>query len=207
MDIKPDSNTEQAILEAAEQLFLEKGFALTTTTEIARVAGCNQALVHYYFRTKEKLFTSVFEKKARMFVSSLFQAEKEDSTFEEKLRQKIEVHFEMLRSNPRLPFLFFNELITNPDRLQELKKNLFDLPTAIFLPLKNGLEAEIAKGTIRQMTVYDLLITMLSLNVILFLASPIFKILANFSDEEFEKLIEHRKQENVTVILNSLRPN
>ena len=51
---------EQAILRAAERLFLDKGFALTSTTEIAREAGCNQALVHYYFRTKENLFSKRF---------------------------------------------------------------------------------------------------------------------------------------------------
>jgi TetR/AcrR family transcriptional regulator len=62
-----ENTFEQAILEAAEKLFLEKGFAMTSTTEIAREAGCNQALVHYYFRTKAKLFDSVFEKKAVCF--------------------------------------------------------------------------------------------------------------------------------------------
>lgn len=206
MDIKSDNLTEQAILAAAEKLFLEKGFALTSTTEIARVAGCNQALVHYYFRTKDKLFNAIFEKKARIFITSIFQTQQADAPFEEKLRQKIEVHFDMLRANPRLPFLFFNELITNPVRLLELKKSLQDLPLSIILPLQAELEAEIAKGSIRPMTIYDLLITVLSLNVMLFLASPVIKILANFTDEEFEKLVERRKRENVILILRSLRP-
>ena len=48
MDIKSDQSLEQTILEVAERLFLEKGFALTSTTEIAKEVGCNQALVHYY---------------------------------------------------------------------------------------------------------------------------------------------------------------
>jgi AcrR family transcriptional regulator len=53
MDIKSEQNMEQAILETAERLFLEKGFAATSTTQIAKAVGCNQALVHYYFRTQE----------------------------------------------------------------------------------------------------------------------------------------------------------
>jgi len=53
-------NTEQQILQSAEELFLEKGFSNTSTTEIAKRAGCNQALVHYYFRTKENLFQQIF---------------------------------------------------------------------------------------------------------------------------------------------------
>ena len=89
---------EQAILRAAERLFLDKGFALTSTTEIAREAGCNQALVHYYFRTKENLFEKIFEQKIRMLISNIFSIDREGGTFEEKLRRKIEAHFEIRKS-------------------------------------------------------------------------------------------------------------
>lgn len=206
MITNPDSNTEQAILEAAEKLFLEKGFALTSTTEIARVAGCNQALVHYYFRTKDNLFNSVFEKKVRLFATGLLQVHQPGISFEQKLKQMIEAHFDMLRANPGLPFLVFNELLTNPERLKKLKGNMLDLPKLVFFPLKAELETEIAKGNIRQMTIYDLIISVVSLNVMLFIASPILKILAELSDGEILKLVENRKQENVIIILKSIKP-
>ena len=60
MDIKENLTMEEVILETAERLFLEKGFALTSTTEIAKAVGCNQALIHYYFRTKDNLFNTHF---------------------------------------------------------------------------------------------------------------------------------------------------
>lgn len=44
-------NTEQLILKAAEKEFLEKGFAGAKTVSIAKAAGVNHALLHYYFRT------------------------------------------------------------------------------------------------------------------------------------------------------------
>lgn len=207
MESHSEITTEQAILEAAERLFLEKGFALTSTTEIARVAGCNQAMVHYYYRTKEKLFASVFEKKARMMVANLLQADRPDLSFEEKLRHKIEAHYNMLKENPRLPFLFFNEMITNPPRLLALREIIKDFPLGIVKPMEAELKAEIARGNIRPVSMIDLLMTMLSLNVFLFLASPIFKTLTGISDEAFEMMVERRKEENVTVILRSLRPD
>lgn len=207
MITNPDTNTEQAILEAAEKLFLEKGFALTSTTEIARVAGCNQALVHYYFRTKEKLFNSLFEKKARMFATGLFHVDQPGVPFEEKLKKMIEAHFDMLQANPGLPFLVFNELLTNPERLKKLRENILDLPKYVFLPFKAELEAEIAKGNIRPITIYDLVISMVSLNAMLFLVSPILKIMADLNDEDIIKLIESRRQENVLIILRSLKNN
>ncbi len=201
-----ESKAEQVILEAAEKLFLEKGFSMTSTTLIAKAAGCNQALIHYYFRTKEHLFEAVFEKKMKMFVSTFFQAGKENSTLEDKLKQKIETHFDMLKANPQLPFLIFNELITNPKRLDKFKNKIKTIARPILLQIQSDLQTEIEKGNIRPITAVDLLITIFSLNVILFLGSPILKTIANLSDDEYQNFIEHRKRENVTAILKSLRP-
>ena len=130
-----DNTTEQAILETAENLFLEKGFAMTSTTEIARIVGCNQALVHYYFRTKDRLFDTVFEKNANMFISAFLQKMDENISFEEKVRKKIEAHYDMLKANPKLPFLFFNELNTNPKRLNLLKEKTRGFAQIVLFPI------------------------------------------------------------------------
>ena len=55
------SSTEDVIVEAARAVFMQKGFAATRMCDIAQTAGINQALLHYYFRTKDKLFSIVFE--------------------------------------------------------------------------------------------------------------------------------------------------
>jgi AcrR family transcriptional regulator len=202
----PDTTTEQLILETAENLFLEKGFALTSTTEIARIAGCNQALVHYYFRTKDRLFDAVFEKNAGLFISAFLQGVEENISFEEKVRKKVEIQYDILKANPKMPFLFFNELNTNPKRLNLLKEKIGNLTKSFFLQMENELRVEIEKGTIRPMTAMNLMLTILSLNLVLFLASPVLKVITDMTDTEFQSLIESRKRENVTVILKSLRP-
>ena len=72
MEFKNNQSMESIILETAERLFLEKGFAMTSTTEIAKEVGCNQALVHYYYRTKENLFNVIFEQKFNGFFQGIF---------------------------------------------------------------------------------------------------------------------------------------
>ncbi|MBN1980849.1 MAG: TetR/AcrR family transcriptional regulator [Chitinivibrionales bacterium] len=201
-----NTTTEQMILEAAEQLFLDKGFSMTSTTEIARKVGCNQALVHYYFRTKDRLFAAIFERKVRLFASTFLQIGNQDIPFTEKLQRKIELHFDILRANPKLPFLVFNEVTTNPKRLLLLKEKLGDALQSVIHQLNSELSTEIKKGIIRPISAIDLLLTIVSLNVALFIARPIFKTVTTISDKEFEKMVEHRKKENVTIILNSLRP-
>lgn len=53
--------SQKAILEAARQLFAKQGFLRTTTRAIAAKAGVDTALLHYFFKTKEKLFSAVIE--------------------------------------------------------------------------------------------------------------------------------------------------
>jgi TetR/AcrR family transcriptional regulator len=87
MDIKQDKSMERLIMEKAEELFLEKGFAATSTTTIARAVGCNQALVHYYFRTKDNLFNTVFETKFRDFFAGIFNTtDIQQKSFIEKIK-------------------------------------------------------------------------------------------------------------------------
>lgn len=201
-----DHDTERNILEAAERLFLEKGFAMTSTTQIAEEAGCNQALVHYYYRTKERLFEAIFEQKIDLFMTTFLEIDSTNDSFEEKLKKKIEAHFDMLRANPKLPFLFVNELTTNPERIMLVKEKLGYTTQAFYRRFQQELQAEIEKGNIRPMDPIDLLLTIISLNAVLFVVSPVVKIISNISNERMEAIINQRKEENVKIILKSLKP-
>jgi AcrR family transcriptional regulator len=199
-------NTENEILDAAEKLFLKKGFALTSTTEIAKEAGCNQAMVHYYYRTKEKLFTRIYEKKILLFLSDFLHDSRKNMSFEERIRGMIEAHYNMLVNNQQLPFFIFNELILNENRLEALIENLSENHSEIYRNFDDELQEEIAKGNMRQITFLDLIITIVSLNVMLFMMSPIIKKVLFVSENEFKEFINHRKEENVRIILLSLKP-
>ncbi|WP_319231689.1 TetR/AcrR family transcriptional regulator [Draconibacterium orientale] len=55
----PELNTEQKILDAAITIFLRYGFHGTTLQQIALKAKVNKSVIHYYFRSKEKLYKTV----------------------------------------------------------------------------------------------------------------------------------------------------
>jgi TetR/AcrR family transcriptional regulator len=206
MPKEADMDMERAILKAAEQLFLEKGFALTSTTEIAKAVGCNQALIHYYFRTKDRLFEAIFEKKAKIFFADVIQISETASSFEEALSRAIEAHFDMLRANPRLPFLIVNELTTNPARIESIKAIIAPVIGSIYLRVESWLKEESAKGNIRAIDAFDLIIAIVSLNVAFFIATPIIKVARELDDATFDKFLDERRQANVEFILKSLRP-
>jgi AcrR family transcriptional regulator len=57
-------DTQELILDAAEAVFANSGFDGATTRAIAEEAGVNPALIHYHFRSKERLFEAVFARRS-----------------------------------------------------------------------------------------------------------------------------------------------
>jgi len=207
MDIKNEQPLEEAILEVAEKLFLEKGFAMTSTTEIAKEVGCNQALVHYYFRTKDNLFNVIFEQKFKTFFQGVFEMKTMGNlSFQEKLRHIIETHFDLLRKNPKMPALILNELSRRPDQIAVLREKLHTLPEQLFAELEKDLQVEIKQGNIRDISLMDILVSMLSLNIALFIIMPVAETILQINEIQKEFMITHRRSENVDFILKSLRP-
>jgi AcrR family transcriptional regulator len=60
----PDAKNRGLLLDAAEQLMIEEGYAAVTSRRLANKAGLKPQLVHYYFRTMEDLFVAVFRRRA-----------------------------------------------------------------------------------------------------------------------------------------------
>lgn len=206
MSDKIELSTEQAIMEAAEELFQENGYARTSTTAIAKKAGCNQALVHYYYRSKENLFGLVFRKKISVFLSFFLQVSNEDLPFEEKLAKRMAAHFDMIRANERLPVMFFNEIATNGELAKKILDNYSDLPLPVIVQLQSELDAEFAAGRICKTQATDLVFNIFSMNIMTFLTKPLVQMFTQSTDEVMEQLLDERKASNIQTILRSLKP-
>jgi AcrR family transcriptional regulator len=197
-----NNTTEKSILEAAERLFLEKGYALTSTTMIANEVGCNQSLVHYYYRSKENLFQLVFEKYLLIFFAGITSINDNELTFEERLQQFVYEQFEMLQAHPEIVFFLLNELTTNPNRLLTVKeqfKNYYETFSNLF-----GSESKFGNnGNVRTITI-DLLLNIISLNTGVVLFDYFKRKLPMLTEEEPHEIIEQRKVENFRIILKSI---
>ena len=201
-----DASMEQKILAVAEKLFLQNGYELTSTTWIAKEAGRNQALVHYYFRTKERLFNTIFGDKMKKVLRQLLSLETGEGSFEDKITRMVGVHFDVVRDNPSMPLFVINEFTRNPGRFDDLIRELGDLPAKTFAAFRQDIQREIEAGRIREVAVIDLILNIISLNVFLFTVKPIFGRVWNLEDKEIEQLLDTRKQEIVKTVLLSLRP-
>jgi AcrR family transcriptional regulator len=205
MEVKT-GNKEQIILEAAEKLFVEKGFAGTKTTEIADEAGVNHALLHYYFRTKENLFNRIFEQKLSQVLSNFLLITDDNTPFFDKLKNGIEAHFDFIGKNPKLPIFVLQEVVMDKSRRDFMEKNLFPTGKVLYENFKIAIRKEMKKGVIRPVKAMDILLNIVSLNVFAFVAAQIlFDMDAEESREKLHIFLEERKKNNVNLIINSLK--
>jgi TetR/AcrR family transcriptional regulator len=80
-----DRDTEQRILDAAHAVFVRHGTAGARTQEIAKEAGVNSALLHYYFRTNDRLAGAVFQRAAMQFMPADIRVLGSDAEHEQKV--------------------------------------------------------------------------------------------------------------------------
>src|SRR5262244_3697892 len=98
-----DGLTEQRILDAAHAVFVRRGSAGARMQEIAREAGVNQALLHYYFRSKDGLAQAVFLRAARQLLPAVIEVLSSDRELEDKVARVVEMELDHLSRNPELP--------------------------------------------------------------------------------------------------------
>ena len=118
----------------------------------------------------------------------------------------MEAHFDLLIENRQIPFMIINELIPNENRRNNIVKNIYNNNLEIYRRFDRELQEEIAKGNIRPISTFDLLINIVSMNIIIFIMLPVLESQFNFDEEEITELLNQRKHEAVETIMCSLRP-
>ena len=203
-----EQNLEIQILQAAEELFLNNGFVGTSTTDIAKRVGCNQALVHYYFRTKENLFLQVFMAKLDMILKTLQQPLlKQDADFFDKLRNAISAYFDFLANDTRLPYFVINEMLGNKDRLSLVYEHFMrnTMRNNVFGIIDNVVQTAVEKRIIRPISTVHFILDIVSLTVFNFIALPIYSDVSGCTDEERRSFLEQRKEEIITLAINGVK--
>lgn len=203
-----NDNMELRIREVAQQLFFEQGYAATSTTQIAKEVGCTQALVHYYYRTKENLFRQIFLEQVLAGLNVIGRSLANEESFDRFIEQAISMYFDALSSNPRLPFFVLEELVSNPERRKYMRENFVKNPTyaMFYMQFDARLKHEQHAGHISKIDPFDLMITIVSLTAFTFVSLPMFQDLLAQTDDQVRDYIAHRKSEVIRMVKKILKP-
>ena len=169
--------------------------------EIANEAGINKALLHYYFRTKQKLFEAIFTKVFSQILPNLMAMVRSGLPFEKRLGIFVEKYIDLLQKNPFLPTFILKEMNRNPDFLATIIKNNGVRPNEVFAMFEKEMDA----GKIRRMDSHDLLVNLLGLSIFPIAAGPLITIMFFENDKKaYDEFILKRKKTVTEFILNSI---
>lgn len=210
MQANPQSepqSTEERILEAAVQEFMSKGYAGARTTAIAEAAGVTHAMLHYYFRTKDKLFDRIIESKIGT-LRDIMLSSLGDPTIPlfDKIKNAIESHQDFIAANPDLPRFIINEVLNRPDRMPMVIERLKHHTPIVVESLQRQIDEYADRGLCRRVDAGMLMLDIVSLNIFPFSARPMVNALLGGMMENPQAFVEARKKENVETIMKKLKP-
>jgi TetR/AcrR family transcriptional regulator len=195
--------TEQKVLEAARKVFTTKGMAGARMQDIADEAGINKAMLHYYFRDKDKLFETVFIEEAQKFFPKLNMIFQADMPLFEKIEKFVAEYIDEMVENPYLPWFVMNEINRDPDQFLYKIWGKENLPNPG--KLLEQIEKEVKKGTIKRIDPLHLLMNLLSMTIFPFVAKPMMTRNLHLSDARFKQAMEERKKEIPKFIIDAIR--
>lgn len=206
--VAPDiMDTEQRILYAAEREFMSKGFAGARTTSIAEAAGVTHAMLHYYFRTKQKLFDRILSEKIALLQDAVMSPLKDLSLpFEDMIRNIIWGHLDFIAANPDLPRFLIGEIYADPQKADAFRSAISRYAPIIVSVLQQKIDEAASEGRCRTYDAGMLMLDIVSLNIFSFMAAPLVGAALESLHPGSEDFVEIRKKENYDTIMRKLMP-
>jgi len=200
---KTEKTTEEKILDAAKKVFVTKGMAGARMQDIADEAGINKALLHYYFRSKEKLFEMIFAEAAEKLFPKINAIFESDASLFEKIERFCDEYITIMSANPYLPLFVLNEISKDGDKFLEKAWDKKKIP----MPQKflDQIEKETRKGTIRKISAVHLLINLISLSIFPFVGKPMIQFVMQLDELQFRNIMQQRKKEIPKFIIDSIK--
>lgn len=199
------NNMEEQILLVAKELFMQFGYEGVSTTQVAKAVGCNQALVHYYYRTKQNLFKIICQQEIQKMLKILADIPQEDISFEDFIEKIIEAQIGFLKNNPDAPFFIIGELRHNSEVLKMMKELFSEFGKEIVGKIRMFVEMKQRKGELNDVSVEDLLIDIVSLDVMSFVGQVLFTQILEMDSQTQEAFLERRKKHIKKLILSNIK--
>ena len=198
--------TEQRILIAAREEFAQKGFYGAKNISIAQAAGVTHAMLHYYYRTKQRLYDRIAEDNLnRMFrVLSMSVTDDKGSIFD-TTRSIIEMQMDFFSKNPQIPRFIINELSRNTSIINLFTDNAKNKFGTLISLLHKQITEGVRQNQCRYVNADTILLDILSLDIAPFILVPALLTIFIQGDMTFQEFIALRTQENIMTIHSKLK--
>ena len=201
---RPDQETRDRILDAAHRVFTGKGTASGRTQEVARQAGVNKALVHYYFGTKAALADAIFERALGALVPRIFGILGDPGrTLEQKVGAIVKEQIDFNSAHPYLAGYMIAELHAHPERIARLMTARGRIPLDV---LRRQLHEGARAGKLRRIGPEQFVANMMGLLLFPFAIRAALCELLGFDSARWAGFLEERRRILPDFVMAGLRP-
>ncbi len=180
-----NTNTEQRIVEVATQVFIEKGYEEANMSYIAERVGITRPTLHYYFRTKDKLYEAIYTKILSGFIPAIQDTLLKEKPIPECIADIVDIYFDMLEHNPGMPLFVVREIQRDASHFYLQAQSNTTIRHYV-MSLKAFIIEKMENGQIRTMPLQNIFYTFYGLIFTPFLFSPLTKLM--FDGDEPQKL-------------------
>lgn len=188
-----NQTTENKIIEAAKQVFIEKGLEGTKMSDIAERAGISRTALNYYYRTKENLFYAIIEQIFNILLPKIENLSQLNENVPSKIEAIVDIYDDMLRQNKYIPRFVFLEIQRNPQLIHDFvvqnetaQLYLNALSVLIDNEMKSGEQGVVPKA--------HLITVFFGLVFVPYLLDPLLAIYRNPAENDRERFLDEHKK-------------
>lgn len=195
-----EPSTEQKILQAARKEFIETGLSGARMQRIALGAGVNKALLHYYFRSKEKLYEAALRDAAFTFwgtVETQIPEIEQSGDLKTLLRTVVGTFFRVMAANPDFPKMFIREIADGATTIPILGETVYGRFGPLLPRLQKIIQKELSQENTYPFDPFHLLVSVIGMCMVSVIMQPVALTIASkfgkgidFNDEFYHKRID-----------------
>ncbi len=186
-----DPEARAKIAAAAEQLFAARGYDGTALRDIARAAGVNAAMIHYYFKSKEGLYRAILEGAASKVRSLLVETATGDDSTRDRLAHFVDAYAAYILSHPNLARILYREMLTGGKHILKIAQQY---AVTNYTILRDTMSEGIRRGELRAID-YELApISLMGMVVIFQFLRPIISVVlgtTNYDPKFVNRIATH----------------
>lgn len=167
--------TREALMDAATELFAERGFDGTRVDQIAQTAGVNKAMISYHFGGKKRLYNEILAVTLNSAHVRFHEIRHSSAPADDRLRDFIFAFADLAATQPALPVMVIREVLSGGLHIDEdLLPRFLDL----FKLVQEIIEQGVREGTFTNVNSYVTHLSLLGSLVFFFATKQVRELLA-----------------------------
>ena len=207
MNIENNSqNTEQKIIDAAKQVFLENGLEKAKMQDIANRAGISRTALNYYFRTKKNLFSVLIDQLLDGIIPAIEGLISTNISFVEKAKIIVDIYDVQLRQNDFIPRFVIVEVQRNPVTIHDFIRNSPRIQSYLSM-MTETLKKEMEVGTIRTIPIEQIIAIFFSMVFTPYLLNPLVNEFFDRNEKNKKTFFDAQKENAKRLFSDFLKPD